>query len=61
MEVVIPMVMQSRLTLTTDNPKILKQFSKWLDLSLPLLCALGGKRRRGLGEVIVTATGQENY
>ncbi|SUI57501.1 RAMP superfamily CRISPR-associated protein [Shewanella baltica] len=60
MEVVIPMAMQSRLTLTTDNPKILIQFSKWLDLSLPLLCSLGGKRRRGLGEVIVTATCQEN-
>jgi CRISPR/Cas system CSM-associated protein Csm3 (group 7 of RAMP superfamily) len=61
MEVVIPMTIKSTLTLTTDNPDLYQHFFKWLELSLPLICALGGKRRRGLGEVLVNAICLEKH
>lgn len=52
MEVVIPLTLQAELSLATpvDWP-----FAKWLMASLPLIMAVGGKRRRGFGEVSVTA------
>lgn len=51
-EVVIPLTLQAELSLAaqTEWP-----FAQWLSLSLPLIMAVGGKRRRGFGEVSVTA------
>lgn len=52
MEVVIPLTLQTELSLATQT---VWPFTKWLISSLPLIMAIGGKRRRGFGEVTVTA------
>lgn len=58
MEVAVPMTLSAPLTLQAA-PKQAAQYQKWLKTALPLVCALGGKRRRGLGEVIVTLAQQK--
>lgn len=52
MEVVIPLTLQAELSLATQTEW---PFAQWLASSLPLIMAVGGKRRRGFGEVSVTA------
>lgn len=52
MEVVIPLTLQTELSLSTQTEW---PFAQWLSSSLPLIMAVGGKRRRGFGEVSVTA------
>ena len=50
-ETVVPMVLSARLHLNAaaeDN----KLFFDWLVVSLPLIAAVGGKRRRGYGEAV---------
>lgn len=58
MEVAVPMTLSAPLTIQAA-PKQAAQYQKWLKTALPLVCALGGKRRRGLGEVIVTLAQQK--
>lgn len=51
-EVVIPLTLIAELSLAEPVPWPLGQ---WLTMSLPLIMALGGKRRRGFGEVSISA------
>lgn len=59
-ETVIPMTLTANLRLngaaTTDN----MLFLNWLMTSLPLITAVGGKRRRGYGEAIFSLVREEN-
>lgn len=58
LEVVVPMVLQAQLSLHAA-PEQSSRYLAWLKHALPLVCALGGKRRRGLGEVVVTIAQQK--
>lgn len=58
MEVVVPMKLIAPLTFIA-TAKQSKHYQDWLKKVLPLICALGGKRRRGLGEVLVTLAQQK--
>lgn len=60
MEVAIPMSLQAPLTLQA-TPEQIARYVTWLNTALPLLCAIGGKRRRGLGEVVVTLAQNEEH
>lgn len=58
METVVPLALHAHLELNTASTEIQQQFVHWLSLVLPLINSVGGKRRRGLGDVIVTVEEQ---
>lgn len=60
MEVTIPMQLSAPLTLQATPEQTVK-YTQWFKAVLPLVCALGGKRRRGLGEVVVTLAQQKEH
>lgn len=59
MEVVVPMTLTAPLKVWSAQPEQAADYQRWLETALPLVCALGGKRRRGMGEVTVTIAPQE--
>lgn len=58
METVVPLALHAHLELNNASAEIQQQFAHWLSLVLPLINSVGGKRRRGLGDVIVTVEEQ---
>ncbi|EOZ5528694.1 RAMP superfamily CRISPR-associated protein [Vibrio metschnikovii] len=58
METVVPLVLHAQLELNNASAEIQQQFAHWLSIVLPLINSVGGKRRRGLGDVIVTVEEQ---
>ena len=58
METVVPLVLHAHLELNTTSTEIQQQFAHWLSSALPLITSVGGKRRRGFGDVIVTVEEQ---
>ncbi|MGU5545209.1 RAMP superfamily CRISPR-associated protein [Aeromonas veronii] len=58
METVVPLALHAHLELNTTSAEIQLQFAHWLSSVLPLINSVGGKRRRGLGDVIVTVEEQ---
>lgn len=52
MESVVPMSLISSLHFNADNQADNELFFKWIETSLPLITAVGGKRRRGFGEAV---------
>ncbi|MFT0213021.1 RAMP superfamily CRISPR-associated protein [Pseudomonas sp. F1_0610] len=51
MEAVVPMTLTAKLRIHAEA-KESELFLNWLKLSLPLITAVGGKRRRGYGEAV---------
>lgn len=58
METVVPLALHAHLELNTTSAEIQQQFAHWLSSVLPLINSVGGKRHRGLGDVIVTVEEQ---
>jgi len=54
METVIPLILEARIDMTNLSVEARSLFIRWLSTALPLIEAVGGKRRRGMGDVIVT-------
>jgi len=57
-EVVLPMVLQTQITLNNHPDKTAltpKQVLAWLAQASTLITGIGAKRKRGLGQVVVTA------
>lgn len=54
MESVVPMQLTASIHITTENQETAELFYEWVAVSLPLITAVGGKRRRGFGEAILT-------
>lgn len=52
MESVVPMTLQANIHLNAKEAADNKLFLNWIEVSLPLINAVGGKRRRGFGEAI---------
>ena len=57
-ETVVPLALHAHLELNATSAEIQQQFAYWLSNVLPLINSVGGKRRRGLGDVIVTVEEQ---
>ena len=54
METVVPMRLIAPLKINAQNPADNDLFYRWINLSLPLVTAVGGKRRRGYGEALLS-------
>lgn len=53
-ETVVPMTLNANLYLNAKQSVDNELFFNWLKVSLPLINAVGGKRRRGFGEAILS-------
>ncbi|MDO5667629.1 MAG: RAMP superfamily CRISPR-associated protein [Alcaligenaceae bacterium] len=59
-EAVVPMTLTARLTFNDELAENNERFFNWIKVSLPLISAVGGKRRRGYGEAIFSLKKEEN-
>ena len=59
-ESVVPMTLAAKLSLKSAKTEDNERFFEWLTVSLPLITAVGGKRRRGYGEAVFSLKKENN-
>lgn len=59
-ESVVPMTLTARLSIDSPSAENNEKFFNWIKVSLPLIFAVGGKRRRGFGEALFSVEKENN-